>query len=133
MLANAIAGIDQISGGRAELADGWNVPFIGADDYATKCLVLAQWCGDVDRDPAEIRRSVNVGCAPDEDSLQRQFGDIADFVRPGVLMGSTEQMVDAIGRYATAGATQINLAVRAPFEIDAIDQLAVAIERIAAS
>ncbi len=114
----------------AELADGWNVPFIGPDDYARKRDVLAGYCADIGRDPAEVRCSVNVGCAPDDRSLHRQFGDIAEFVRPGVLMGSTDEMVDAIGRYVDAGAVQINLALRAPFELDALEHLAAAIRQL---
>ena len=117
----------------AELADGWNVPFIGPDDFERKVRVLAAHCDDLGRDPAEIVCSVNVGCAPDDESLHRQFGDIAEFVRPGVLMGSTGQMVDAIGRYADAGATRINLALRAPFEVAALEHLAGAIDQLGAS
>ncbi|UDY36913.1 LLM class flavin-dependent oxidoreductase [Dermatobacter hominis] len=115
----------------AELADGWNVPFIGPDDYARKREVLAGHCDAIGRDPAEVRCSVNVGCAPDEASLHRQFGDIAEFVRPGVLMGSTDRMVDAIGRYVDAGAVQVNLALRAPFEVAALDHLAAAVDQLA--
>ena len=114
----------------ADLADGWNVPFISSDDYAHKCGVLDQHCQSVGRDPAAIRRSVNVGCAPTEESLHRQFGAIAEFVRPGVLMGSVTQMVDAIGRYSDAGATQINVALRAPFEVEALEFLADAVVEV---
>lgn len=111
----------------AELADGWNVPFISPEQFATKRDVLHRHCADVGRDPAEIRCAVNVGCAPDDTSLNRQFGVIAEFVRPGVLMGSTAEMVDAIGRYVDAGADQINVALRAPFELAALDALTDAI------
>lgn len=104
----------------AELADGWNVPFVSPQEFARKRQVLHDHCAVVGRDPAEITCAINVGCAPDDDSLQRQFGTIADFVRPGVLMGSTAEMVDAIGRYVEAGADQINLALRAPFELAAL-------------
>ncbi|MCZ7629834.1 MAG: hypothetical protein M5U19_12640 [Microthrixaceae bacterium] len=55
---------------------------------------------------------------------------IAEFVRPGVLMGSTAQMVDSIGRYAQAGAQQVNVALRAPFEIPALEALAAAISEL---
>jgi hypothetical protein len=48
-------------------------------------------------------------------------------------MGSTDQMVDAIGRYVEAGATQINLALRAPYEVAALDHLAAAIEQLSGS
>jgi len=111
----------------AELADGWNVPFISPDAFASKREVLASHCADIGRDPHEIVCSINVGCARNEESLQRQFGVTADFVRPGVLVGSTLQMVDQLGRYIDAGAQQINLAMRAPFELAALEAISDAI------
>lgn len=114
----------------AEHADGWNVPFISPDEYRHKNSVLDEHCAAVSRDPATVTRSVNVGIASDEGSLSRQFGVIADFVRPGVLMGSPHEMVDAIGRYVDAGAQQINVAVRSPFEIAALERMAAAIEEL---
>ena len=53
----------------------------------------------VGRDPAEIRTAVNVGLCPDDDALRAQFGGLAEGVRPGVLMGSPDQLVDRIGEY----------------------------------
>jgi alkanesulfonate monooxygenase SsuD/methylene tetrahydromethanopterin reductase-like flavin-dependent oxidoreductase (luciferase family) len=114
----------------ARHADGWNVPFIGPGEYARKNEVLDGHCADLGRDPREVARSVNVGLAPDDASLHRQFGAIAEFVRPGVLMGSTAEMVDAIGRYGEAGAGQLNVALRAPYELDALEDLAVAIGQL---
>ena len=64
--------------------------------------------------PAEIRTAVNVGLCPDDDALRAQFGGLAEGVRPGVLMGSPDQLVDRIGEYVDAGADQINIAMRAP-------------------
>jgi alkanesulfonate monooxygenase SsuD/methylene tetrahydromethanopterin reductase-like flavin-dependent oxidoreductase (luciferase family) len=112
----------------AELADGWNVPFISPEEFARKRDVLHAHCDAVGRDPAEITCSVNVGCAPTEESLQRQFGLTAEFVRPGVLMGSTDEIVDGLGRYVSAGAQQINLAMRAPFELAALEAVAAAVD-----
>jgi F420-dependent oxidoreductase-like protein len=112
----------------AELADGWNVPFVSPDDFAHKRDVLHRHCASVGRDPSEIRCSVNVGCAPSEESLQRQFGLTAEFVRPGVLMGSTAELVEGLQRYMAAGADQINLAMRAPFELGALEAIATAID-----
>jgi alkanesulfonate monooxygenase SsuD/methylene tetrahydromethanopterin reductase-like flavin-dependent oxidoreductase (luciferase family) len=111
----------------AERADGWNVPFVSPEVFAAKSRVLDGHCEEIGRDPTEIRRSVNVGCAPDEASLERQFGHTAPFVRPGVLTGSTSEMVDRLGAYIDAGAHQINLALRAPFELAALDHLTEAI------
>ena len=108
----------------AELADGWNVPFISVEDFARKREVLHRHCADVDRDPGEIRCAVNLGLAWTEESLREQFGGIADFVRPGVLGGSDEEVVDRIGQYVAAGADQVNIALRAPWDVDAIERLA---------
>ena len=71
-----------------------------------------------------IRCTVNVGLAWNEEDLRPQFGNISEFVRPGVLMGSEEQVRDHIGRYVEAGAEQINIAMRAPFDGDALERLA---------
>ena len=55
---------------------------------------------------------------------QAQFGEIADFVRPGVLMGSPQEVVDRIGAYSDAGAEWVILAMRAPFDVDGLDRFA---------
>ena len=107
----------------AQYADGWNVPFISPDQFAHKNAVLDQHCATHGRDPREIKRAINCGLAWTEESLQQQFGAIAEFVRPGVLTGSDEQVIDTIGRYVAAGADQVNLALRAPFDLDALDRL----------
>lgn len=111
----------------AKYADGWNVPFIAPADFARKCTILDQHCDTVDRPASEIKRAVNTGLAWTEESLQQQFGAIADFVRPGVLTGSDEQVLDAIGRYVDAGADQVNIALRCPFDLEALERLSVAL------
>lgn len=117
----------------AEHADGWNVPFAGPEEYAHKNAVLDEHCAAVGRRTADVTRSVNPGVATDEASLHRQFGAIAELVRPGVLMGSTDQMVDGIGRYIDAGAQQINVALRSPYEMAALEAIAAAIEQLGGS
>lgn len=112
----------------ARWADGWNIPFVGPDTFAHKAAVLDRHCEDICRDPAEIRRAVNLGLAWDDDSLNQQFGAIAEWVRPGVLSGSDQEVVDRIGTYVEAGADQVNLAVRAPFDLDALERFAAALE-----
>ena len=108
-------------------ADGWNVPFLSPEEFARKRSVLHRHCDDVGRDPAEIRCAVNVGLAWSEESLQAQFGLIADAVRPGVLMGSDEEVLDGVGRYVEAGADQVNIAARAPWDPEGLDRLAAAL------
>lgn len=108
----------------AEFADGWNVPFVSPETFAAKRAVLHRHCDDLGRDPAEIRCAVNVGIAWSDESLRTQFGAIAEFVRPGVLGGSPQQVVDRVGEYVDAGANQVNLAARAPFSVEDLERFA---------
>jgi len=111
----------------AQHADGWNVPFIAPDAFAHKSAVLDQHCAAVGRDPSEIKRAVNVGLAYTEESLVQQFGALAPMVKPGVLSGSDDQIVDRIGQYVDAGADQVNIALRAPFQLEPLERFAEAL------
>lgn len=108
----------------ARLADGWNVPYLPPAEFARKREVLREHCERVGRDPAEIRCTVNVGAFRDEAALVDAFGsDLADFVRPGMLLGSPAEMVDQVGHFVEAGADQVNVALRAPFDLGLLDHL----------
>ena len=111
----------------ARYADGWNAPYIGPDAFAAKRAVLHQRCDEVGRDPGQLRCAVNVGLAWTEESLQRQFGALADGVRDGVVGGSDDEVVDRIGRYVAAGADQVNLVLRPPFSHDDLSRFAAAL------
>ena len=56
----------------------------------------------------------------------RSSAGMAEYVRPGVLVGSPDEMVDRIGEYVDAGADQINIALRAPWDLGVLDRLAAA-------
>lgn len=111
----------------ARYADGWNVPFVAPETFAHKSAVLTQHCETVGRDPGTVRRTVNLGIAWTEESLQAQFGMLAEGVRPGVLTGSDEQVIDRIGQFVNAGADQINIALRAPFDVEALERFSQAL------
>ena len=111
----------------ARWADGWNVPLVAPETFAHKRAVLHAHCDAVGRDPAEIRTAVNVGLAWTDESLRQQFGGLADFVRPGVLTGSDAEVLDRVGQYVDAGADQVNLSLRAPFDADALERFAAAL------
>ncbi|HEX9969778.1 MAG TPA: TIGR03560 family F420-dependent LLM class oxidoreductase [Acidimicrobiales bacterium] len=108
----------------ARYADGWNVPFVSPEDFARKRGVLHAHCEAEGRDPAEIRCAVNLGLASDADDMAAQFGNLRMAVTPGVLMGSDEEVRDRIGQYVEAGADQVNIAVRAPWNPEALARLA---------
>src|SRR5947209_7003313 len=97
----------------AEHADGWNVPFIAPDVWAHKAQVLDAHCDKVGREPATITKSVNVGMAFTDEELRRQFGPMSEYVKPGVLSGSVQEMVDEVGAYVEAAASYVIVAQRA--------------------
>ena len=117
----------------ARYADGWNVPFVSPETVSHKRAVLADHCATVDRDPAEIRTAVNVGLCQDDAALSAQFGKLAEGVRPGVLMGTPDQMVQRIGEYVAAGVDQINIAMRAPWDLSLLDVATEAVEQLRSS
>jgi alkanesulfonate monooxygenase SsuD/methylene tetrahydromethanopterin reductase-like flavin-dependent oxidoreductase (luciferase family) len=108
----------------ARFADGWNVPFISPEDFARKREVLHRHCDDVGRDPAEIRSAANVGLAWREEDFEPQFGAMRMAVRPGVITGSDDEAAERVGRYIEAGADQVNIALRAPFDVEGLARLA---------
>jgi F420-dependent oxidoreductase-like protein len=108
----------------AQYADGWNVPFVSPETFAHKNRVLDAHCATVGRERSEISRAVNVGLAYSDESLRQQFGALADLVRPGVLTGSDDEILARIDEYVAAGADQVNIALRAPFQLDAVERFA---------
>jgi F420-dependent oxidoreductase-like protein len=109
----------------ARHGDGWNVPFVSADELAHKRRVLDDHCTAAGRDPADVRIGVNVVFCDDEASLTAQFGPRAEAVRAGAVVGtSVDEATDALGRYLAAGADQINVALRAPWNHGALDRAA---------
>jgi len=112
----------------ARHADGWNVPFVAPDVLAHKRKVLADHCAAVGRDPSDVQVGVNVVLCDSDASLAAQFGPRAEAVRAGAVVGtSVEQVTDALGRYVEAGADQVNVALRAPWDHDALDRAAAAV------
>ena len=111
----------------AKYADGWNVPFVSPEEFARKRGVLHEHCAAVGRNPDDISCAINVGLAWTEESLNAQFGHLANAVRNGCLTGTDEQVLDRIGQYIEAGANQVNIALRAPFDLDALERLSIAL------
>ena len=59
----------------AQHADVWNAPGGEPDEVARLSGVLDRHCADVGRDPAEIRRSVQIRYAGDDEALLRTAGE----------------------------------------------------------
>ena len=117
----------------ARYADGWNAAYIPPEVYKHKIEVLERWCEREGRDPGEIARSVNVGfwvgidAAEARKERQRydtQYGDAAEQRAGGQLFGTPNEVIERIGAYAEAGAQGLNIALRAPFNWEALQAFA---------
>lgn len=114
----------------ARFCSGWNVPYVGPDEYKRLNDRLDAACEAIDRDPATLERSVNLafhlaatpGAATAE--LQRirdQWGADADRVMAGALTGTPDDAVEQIAAFRDAGADMVNVALRLPVDQDALD------------
>jgi alkanesulfonate monooxygenase SsuD/methylene tetrahydromethanopterin reductase-like flavin-dependent oxidoreductase (luciferase family) len=114
----------------ARHADGWNAPYISPAEFGRLQRALDRWCEAEGRDPASVRRTVNLSFAvsPDpgdavraEQRIREQWGDDADRVIGGTLLGTPEDAVGRILEYVAAGADGVNIALRAPWNEEALD------------
>ncbi|MEM1434190.1 MAG: TIGR03560 family F420-dependent LLM class oxidoreductase [Pseudomonadota bacterium] len=114
----------------AERADGWNAAYLPADEFQRLNGVLDQWCNDIDRDPATVRRGVNLlfnlglsdtDLARERARLSADWGAMAERTEGGALLCRPDEAVDRLMAYVDAGATDINVALRAPWNEPALD------------
>lgn len=108
----------------ARLADGWNVPMASLEDFTRKAEVLRHGAADALRDPTTIEASVNLGLCWDESQIPERFGERWPALRPAILSGSTQQVIDTVAAYRDAGADTVILSLRAPFDTDEIERFA---------
>ncbi len=109
----------------ARHADGWNAAYVSAAEFARLGQILDGWCEREGREPRSIRRSVNLSFhltsrAADrpaaERELERQWGAAAARVRAGALLGTPAEAEDQVAAYFDAGADEVNVALRAPWD-----------------
>jgi alkanesulfonate monooxygenase SsuD/methylene tetrahydromethanopterin reductase-like flavin-dependent oxidoreductase (luciferase family) len=112
-------------GRQVRLQDALCDPFLAPELFARRNATLEQWCERERRDPRAIVRTVNLGLAVGEDegevarqeeNLRLMFGPMTDLVRPGILVGTPDRVIDRVREYAAAGAEWVILALRAPFD-----------------
>jgi alkanesulfonate monooxygenase SsuD/methylene tetrahydromethanopterin reductase-like flavin-dependent oxidoreductase (luciferase family) len=107
----------------AEVGDGWNANFIPATDVARKVEQVRALA------PAGYAISATVPfVAAGDDELDavidERYGAAADTVRDAAVGGSIAQLTDRVGAFAAAGVDWLILAVRPPFELDALERFA---------
>ncbi len=112
-------------------ADGWNAAYATPEEFRRLNGVLDAACEDIGRDPAELDRVINLtfNLGADEasaqaarDRLEAQWGPgLLPRVLGGGLNGTPDQAVERIHEYVDAGATGLNVALRAPWDAEALD------------
>jgi alkanesulfonate monooxygenase SsuD/methylene tetrahydromethanopterin reductase-like flavin-dependent oxidoreductase (luciferase family) len=114
----------------AKHADGWNAAYVSPERFAELGQVLDGLCERNDRDPGMIRRAVNVlfNLSADEASARRaegalrdQWGAAFERIAGGALLGTPERAVEQVVAFVAAGATDVNIALRAPWDENALD------------
>jgi F420-dependent oxidoreductase-like protein len=112
----------------AQHADGWNAAYVGADRYRELNAVADRWCESEGRDPQTLRRSVNLIFALTSEGTDvvevvagQGFGAAAPFLADGALGGSIDDVVERVGEYVAAGAQEVNIALRAPWDQAMLD------------
>lgn len=114
----------------ADHADGWNAAYQSPAEFARINEVLNHWCEEEQRDPKTLRRAANImfnlGLKPADldrqrEILRRDWGELASRTEEGALLCTPAHAVDRIMEYVEAGADEINIALRAPWDAEALD------------
>src|SRR5690606_35014125 len=97
----------------ADHADGWNAAYLAPEEFARVNEVLNHWCEDEQRDPASLKRAVNVtfNLGLTEADVERQrrhlaqdWGATAERVAGGALLTTPDGAVARLMEYVEAGA-----------------------------
>jgi len=116
----------------ARYADGWNAPYISAEEFRRKCRTLDDWCLREKRDPASLLRTANVGfytgataaaAAGNAERMRAEWGAELK-TRAGFLTGTSREVIDQVAAYRNAGAARLNIALRAPYDWEALHAFA---------
>ena len=114
----------------ARWADGWNAAYISPAEFARLGQVLDTACESIGRDSHDIERTINVQfvVGVDRADAQRVLDETREFwgpmwerVKDGALIGTPDELVEQIEAYRAAGATGVNIALRAPWGAEAVD------------
>lgn len=85
--------------------DGWAGGGMALEYYQHKASVLERHCEDVERDPAEIRRTLLMPCYLTEDKglIERAVKALG----PGTVAGPAQYVIDRISEFNDAGIAEI--------------------------
>jgi F420-dependent oxidoreductase-like protein len=114
----------------ADHADGWNAAYLSPEEFARVNEVLNRWCEEEKRDPKSLKRAANImfnlglddlEVARQREVLEADWGQMAERTAKGALLCTPDNAVERIMEYVEAGADEINIALRAPWNAEALD------------
>lgn len=114
----------------ARFADGWNAAYVPPGEFRRLNERLDQCCEREGRDPSTVKRAINLqfmlatdaaGAADARAAVEAQWGGLASRVMEGGLTGTPDDAVERIVEYVDAGADAVNVALRAPWQPEALD------------
>jgi alkanesulfonate monooxygenase SsuD/methylene tetrahydromethanopterin reductase-like flavin-dependent oxidoreductase (luciferase family) len=115
----------------ARFCAGWNVPYVGPQEFRMLNDRIDAACEDIGRDPSTLERSVNLAfhvgataadAASERERIRAQWGsELAERVTAGALTGTPDEALDRIAEYRAAGADLVNIALRLPVHTDALE------------
>jgi F420-dependent oxidoreductase-like protein len=114
----------------AKHADGWNAAYTTPENFGRLSGILDTWCEKQKRDPASLQRSVNLTfnlstseaeADKERQKLREAWGPAAARIEGGALLGTPVQAIERVKQYEAAGAHQVNVALRAPWNEEALD------------
>ena len=117
----------------AESADGWNTFYGPMEAYRHKLDVLAQHCRDVGRDPNDIRKSLVIPMlvAETESEVRNRLGELdagggsaAEALQTNGVVGTPEQVIEALLPHLRAGVGDFLLRVRTPYDVRTLELVA---------
>jgi alkanesulfonate monooxygenase SsuD/methylene tetrahydromethanopterin reductase-like flavin-dependent oxidoreductase (luciferase family) len=103
---------------------------VSVEEFARLSGVLDGWCEREGRDPATVRRAVNLSfnlsattaaAAEMDERLRAQWGPAYGRIAGGALLGTPDDAVERVLAYVRAGAQDVNVALRAPWDQEALD------------
>jgi F420-dependent oxidoreductase-like protein len=117
----------------ARHADIWNLVGGDVEVLARKQAVLDRYCEEAGRDPATLRRSIEVpiAVATDKATLQRRLDRVIrqrglppERAGEMIIAGSPEQCIEKIHRYRALGVSEFMLITLEPFDDDELETFA---------
>ncbi len=114
----------------AKHADVWNAAYTTVDEFKRLNGVLDSWCEKQDRDPATVKRTINLTfnmaltdaeVDAQREKLREAWGPAASRVEGGALLCTPAQAIERLQEYESAGAAHLNIALRAPWNTEALD------------